>query len=88
MASDCIMTQVRGGRFGWMSCRHRYAEFERLRASLLAFLPGVGEKLPELPEKKAISVTAAVIAERVAGLEVFLQGVLDHLSLASATDGH
>jgi hypothetical protein len=69
-----------------MSCRHRYAEFERLRASLLAFLPGVGEKLPELPEKKAISVTAAVIAERVAGLEVFLQGVLDHPTLIATDD--
>ena len=69
-----------------MSCRHRYAEFERLRASLLAFLPGVGEKLPELPEKKAISVTAAVIAERVAGLEVFLQGVLDHPTLSTSDE--
>ena len=80
------MAQVRGGRFGWMSCRHRYAEFERLRASLLAFLPGVGEKLPDLPEKKAISVTAAVIAERVAGLEVFLQGVLDHPTLSTSDE--
>ena len=81
-----VLTQVRGGRFGWMSCRHRYAEFERLRASLLAFLPGVGEKLPDLPEKKAISVTAAVIAERVAGLEVFLQGVLDHPTLSTSDE--
>ncbi len=69
-----------------MTCRRRYAEFERLRASLLAFLPGVGDRLPELPEKKAISLTAAVITERVAGLEAFLQGVLDHPTLSTADE--
>ena len=76
-----VATQVRNGRYGWMTVRRRFAEFERLRLALLTFLPGVGERLPPLPEKKAISLTAAVIAERVAGLEAFLQVLRARTSL-------
>ena len=84
---QCILCQqIRQGNHGWMTCRRRFAEFQKLRRALLLFLPGVGDRLPQLPEKKAISLTAAVIAERRHGLEEFLQGVLDHPTLSTSDE--
>ena len=80
-----VSSQVRRSGTGWITCRHRFSEFERLHAALIEFLPGVS--LPPLPEKRlANSLDKAVVARRAAQLGRLLQEALDH-PICATCDG-
>ena len=62
-----------------LEAERRYSEFQTLRRAIGKYYPALAELLPELPEKKAFGrFRDSFVEKRRAGLEEFLEAMLEH----------